>query len=46
MINRISMLAALGRDEEALERISNYSHRAYLVKSIFEEYAAGEDGVH
>ena len=41
MINRISMLTALGRDEEALDRIENYTHRAFLEKRMF---GTGGDG--
>lgn len=40
-INRISMLTALGRDEEALDRIENYTHRAFLAKRMF---GAGGEG--
>ena len=35
MINRISMLTALGRDEEALSRIDSYVHRAFLSDRLF-----------
>ena len=38
---RISMLTALGRDEEALDRIENYTHRAFLEKRMF---GTGGDG--
>ena len=37
IINRISMLTALGRDEEAMDRIEKYVHRAYLAQKLFEE---------
>ena len=37
MINRISMLCAIGRDSEAIDRMENYTHRAFLVDRIFEE---------
>ncbi len=34
-INRISMLTALGRDEEALERIGSYARRSFIVDRLF-----------
>lgn len=34
-INRISMYTAMGRYEEALEALSEYDRRAYMVESLF-----------
>lgn len=36
LINRISMLTALGRDEEAMDRIEKYVRRAFLAEKLFE----------
>ncbi len=37
LVNEISMLASLGRDEEAVDKIDAYSRRSFLVKKIFEK---------
>lgn len=34
-INRISMLAALGRDQEAMENIEQYARRSFIVDALF-----------
>ena len=34
-INRISMLAAVGRDEEAIAGIERYADRAFIVDRLF-----------
>lgn len=35
VVNDISMMAALGRDEEALEKIQDYDRRSWLVQHLF-----------
>ena len=35
MINRIAMLSALDREEEALESLEKYDYTAHLVKQLF-----------
>ncbi len=36
-INEITMLAALGRDSEALSKLEKYSRKSYLVSRMFED---------
>ena len=36
-INEITMLAALGRDGEALSKLEKYSRKSYLVSRMFED---------
>ena len=35
LVNHISMLTALGRDDEAIERMERYAHRAFLTERLF-----------